>query len=240
MKTLLSVAALVVSIACASAQLGGPPMTADAAMVKLFGDTKAFSANAQARLLDKNQKEVMAMPITMALRDGKLRSEMNISDIKSSSVPSEASAMMKQAGMDKMVTIVDPATQKTYMIYPGLKSYAEQVATEVDTTKANVEFAEVGTETIDGHSCVKKKVTTTDSKGRPQEMFVWQAKDMKNFPIQMSVPQKENTLIVKFEQPKLEAPSASLFELPADYTKYSSLQAMMQAAMMKMFSNQLK
>jgi hypothetical protein len=34
----------------------------------------------------------------------------------------------------------------------------------------------------------------------------------------------------------LETPDAALFETPSDYTKYDSVQALMQAAMMKMFS----
>ena len=48
--------------------------------------------------------------------------------------------------------------------------------------------------------------------------------------------QQSNTLIVKFQPPKLETPEAALFEVPVSYTKYPSVQALMQAAMMKMFS----
>jgi hypothetical protein len=50
----------------------------------------------------------------------------------------------------------------------------------------------------------------------------------------MQMAQKGNTLIVKYQAPKLESPEASLFEIPAGYTKYPSVQALMQAAMMKM------
>ena len=57
-----------------------------------------------------------------------------------------------------------------------------------------------------------------------------------NFSIQMEVPQKSNKLIVKFQTPKLETPAATLFDLPTGYSKYDNIQALMQAAMMKMFS----
>jgi hypothetical protein len=240
MKKLLLAAALITSIVSASAQMGGPPNAASAAMIKLFGDTKAFSANAHARMLDKDQKEMISMPITMALRDGKLRSEMNMADLKGSAMPPEAAAMMKQAGMDKMVTIVRPDKKVTQILYPGLKSYAEQAIPESEVAAEKVEFTDVGKEEVDGHPCLKKKVVTTDSKGRAQEMFVWQATDMKNFPIQMEVPQRSNKLIVKFQKPKLETPDAALFDMPAGYTKYDNVQALMQAAMMKMFSEQAK
>jgi len=64
---------------------------------------------------------------------------------------------------------------------------------------------------------------------------VWQATDLKKFPLQMQMAQRANTLIVKFQPPKLEAPDAALFDVPAGYTKYASVQELMQAAMMKMF-----
>ena len=237
MKKLLLVAALVASVVSASAQFSSPPTGVNAEMLKLFGDTKAFSAKATARLLDKDQKETLSMPLTMALRDGKLRSEMNMSEIQGNAIPAEAASMMKQAGMDQMITLVLPGKKATVISYPGLKSYAEMPFTESEKTETKVEFTDMGKETLDGHPCLKKKLTTTDSKGRPQEMFVWQATDLKNFPIQMELPQRSNRLIVKFQAPKLETPDAALFDLPAGYTKYDSIQMLMQSALMKMFSN---
>lgn len=241
MKKLLLAGALAVSIVSASAQFNAPPTGVSAEMLKLFGDTKAFTAKAEARLLDKEQKETMSMPLSMAMRDGKLRSELNMSDMKGQAIPAEAAAMMKQAGMDQMITIARPDKKTTVISYPGLKSYAEMPFSESEKAVGEkVEFTDVGKETLDGHPCLKKKLTTTDSKGRPQEMFVWQATDLKNFPIQMELPQRSNKLIVKFQAPKLETPDAALFDLPAGFTKYDSIQMMMQAAMMKMFSNGAK
>ncbi len=240
MKKLLFAAALVASIVSGSAQFSSPPTGVNAEMLKLFGDTKAFSAQATARLLDKDQKETLSMPISMALRDGKLRSELNMSEMQGNAIPAEMAGMMKQAGMDHMITLVLPDKKATIISYPGLKSYAEMPFSENEKKEEKVEFTDVGKETLDGHPCLKKKLTTTDSKGRPQEMFVWQATDLKNFPIQMELPQRSNKLVVKFQPPKLETPDAALFALPAGYTKYDSMQAMMQAAMMKMFSNGAK
>jgi hypothetical protein len=240
MKKLLLVAALVASIVSASAQFNSPPTGVNAEMLKMFGDTKAFSAKATARLLDKDQKETLSMPLTMALRDGKLRSELNMSDMQGQAIPAEVAGMMKQAGMDQMVTLVLPDKKATVISYPGLKSYAEMPFSESEKKEEKVEFTEVGKETIDGQACVKKKFTTTDSKGRTQELFVWQATGLKNFPIQMELPQRSNKLLIKFQAPKLETPDAALFDLPAGYTKYDNFQMMMQSAMMKMFSNGAK
>jgi hypothetical protein len=54
----------------------------------------------------------------------------------------------------------------------------------------------------------------------------------------MQLTQGGNKLMLKFQSPKLEAPDASLFEVPAGYTRYPSLQALMQGAMMKMLGGQ--
>ena len=236
MKKFFFALTLGASLASAFAQLGTPQTGVNAAMLQMFGDTKAFTAKAEARILDKDQKEVSSLPLTMALRDGKLRAEMDLSEVKYGAIPPEASAMMKQAGMDKMISVVRPDKKATIISYPGLKSYAEVPFSENEAAGEKAEFTDVGKETIDGHPCAKKKITSRDSKGRPQEAFVWQASDLKNFPVQMQMAQRKNTLIVKFQPPKLEQPDAALFDTPATYTKYNSVQELMQAAMMKMFS----
>jgi hypothetical protein len=215
-------------------QSGAPATGINATMLKMFGDTKTFTAQANARLLDGNQKEISAIPMTMSMRDNKLRTEMDMSQVKGGSIPPEAAGMLKQVGMDRMVTLVRPDKKATIMLYPGLQSYAEVPFTEEEASEAKVESTALGTETIDGHPCRKTKLTSSDAKGGKQEAIVWQATDLKNFPIQMQMAQRGNTLLVKFQSPKLEAPDASLFEVPTGYTKYPSLQALMQAAMMKM------
>ncbi len=234
MKTIFSLAVISLSLLTASAQMSGPGTGINAAMLKLFGDTKAFSAKARAQMFDQNQKEVSSMPMSIALRDGKMRADIDMTDVKMGGMPAEAAAMIKPAGMDKMVTIVQPQQKVTLLLYPTLLSYAE-IPTKEDDFSGKMETAEVGKETIDGQACRKMKLTATDASGKVQEAFVWQATGLKNFPIQMQMAQKANTLIVKFENPKLETPEASLFEAPAGYTKYPNMQAMMQAAMMKMF-----
>jgi hypothetical protein len=235
MKRILFSVLLVGVVVSLSAQIRGPSPGVNAQMLKMFGDTKAFSANAEARVLDRDQKEISAMPMTMAMRDGKLRSEMDVSQVKGSAIPPEAAAMMKQAGMDKMVTLILPDKKTTLISYPGLQSYAEMRFSEEDASDEKLVSTEAGKESIDGHPCTKTKLTSTDAKGKTHEAFIWQATDLKKFPIQMQMAQSSQTLIVKFQPPRFEQPDAALFEPPAGYTKYPSIQALMQAAMMKMF-----
>lgn len=215
---------------------GAPQTGINAAMIKMFGDIKAFSAKADVRVLDQEQKETSAMPMTMALRDGKLRTEMDLSEVKMAGVPPEAAAMMKQAGMDKMVSLIQPEKKVTTLVCPNLRAYADLPVTEEELGDT-VETKELGEEKINGHACKKIRLTSTDAKGKTHEATVWRAKDLKDFPVQMEMKQKSNTVVVKFQDPKLETPAASQFEIPSSYAKYASFQAMMQAAVMKMLSD---
>lgn len=237
MKKLFAVLVLLALVCPAPAQLGGSSTPGlNAAMIKMFGETKAFSAQAEARILDKELKEISILPMTVALREGKLRAEMDLSELKGGQIPAEAAAMLKGSGMDRMVTLILPEKKLTVIMYPGLNSYAEMANAEETLGDEKFETAELGSETLDGHACTKTKFTTTDAKGKKQDAIVWKAKDLKGFPIQMQVAQKNNTMILKFKNPKLEQPEASLFVMPSNYTKYPSVQALMQAAMMKMFT----
>jgi hypothetical protein len=170
------------------------------------------------------------------LREGKLRGELNLSEAKSSAMPTELVTAMKQAGMDKVITIVRADKKATFVSYPGAQAYTEVPFRTNELALEKIEFTEVAKETIDGHPCVKKKTSIADSRGRPQEFFVWHASDLKDFPLQMELPQRANKVIVKLQSPKMETPDVSVFDVPASYTKYTNAQDLMQAAMMKMFS----
>ena len=149
-------------------------------------------------------------------------------------MPADAMAMLKETGMDKMQMLITPEKKSTMLIYPGLQAYAALPISDEEMANSKVETTDVGKETVDGHPCIKRKVTTTDEKGKTKEAFVWAATDLKSFPLKMQMQQKKNTIHIHYSAPSLEKPDAALFEVPTGYTKYDSVQGLMQAAMMKM------
>lgn len=221
----------------AIAQPAGPGGTGiNAAMLSFFGDTKAFSSKADVRVTDRAGKEKAQMPMQMFLLDGKLRAEMDLSQMKGGEMPPEAVLMLKQTGMDKMVTVTRPDKLVTLMIYPGLQAYAEVPMTpeEASTKDLKIEKTAAGKEIIDGHPCSKNKITVTDAKGKKHEATVWNASNLKDFPIQMQIQEDGMVTTIRQTEPKFEKPGASLFDVPAGYTKHANVQALMQAAMLKM------
>jgi hypothetical protein len=73
----------------------------------------------------------------------------------------------------------------------------------------------------------------TDGKQAKYEATVWNAKDLKNFPVKIQHTQEGVESTLYFKDVKLAKPDASLFEPPAKYKKYSNMQELMQQEIMK-------
>jgi hypothetical protein len=172
-----------------------------------------------------------------AFLKGDLRTEMDQSKMKGGNIPPQAADRMKQMGMDKVVTVFHTASRVTYFIYPGLKSYCEIKSPnrEASTNEPpQFEVTPLGKEAVDGHPCEKNKITITRDNGAPHEIIAWQATDLKKFPIKTEMVENGNSITTHFHDIKLTAPDASLFQPPADFTKYDSMQAMMMGSMQRM------
>lgn len=230
--------ALVLTFNNASAQMGGPggPGGMSATIIKLFGDNRAFTAKAEVELLDGAQKQVALMPMDFSLLDKNIRVEMDLTQAKNREMPPGTLESLKQMGMARVTSIVNPSKKLAYVLYPDQKvllSFAlpnEQTNTPAGS---NLEKKALGNETVDGHPCVKNKVTLTDDTGRPVDVVLWNATDLKDFPVQIQTKEGENTSMMRFRQVQLTKPDAALFEPPSDYSRFESQQEMMQAILKK-------
>ncbi len=210
-------------------QLGGP-------ISKLFGDNQKFSAVLEMQVTDKTGKPIN-LPGKISYDTGNSRFELNLSDIKGGNMPPNAAAQMKSMGLDQMVTIARPDKKNVYLIYPGLQSYVEMPLPNAGSALTNgdykMETTEIAKETLDGHPCVKNKVIVTDKDGIKHESTVWNATDLKQFPVKIQTAESGDDVIMVFKNISLAKPGANAFEAPADYTKYDNVQTMMQQQVMK-------
>jgi len=130
---------------------------------------------------------------------------------------------LKQAGLDRMVSIFRPDKKATYLVYPGVQSYQElplaKGEAEAYEQGLRPEKTVLGKETLDGHPCVKNKVIVKSGKGPVLEAFTWNATDLKDFPLQIEMKENGNTMRMYFTQVRLIKPDARQFELPANYSK---------------------
>jgi len=235
-KTFLLIATLVaLGLAPAFAQFGPQAPHFGGALDKLFGEHQAFSAVMEFQT-GGPAGENITMPGKFSFDTGKSRFEMNLSEMQGSKMPPDAAAHMKVMGMDTMISISRPDKKLVYIVYPGLNSYAEMTPQDPSATAAanfKLETTELGKETVDGHDCVKNKVIVTDKDGKQHESTVWNATDLKNFPVKIVSTEQGHDSTMLFKNISLAKPAAGNFEVPSGFTKYDNVQTMMQTEMMK-------
>lgn len=243
-KTLSSLLVLTAAVISVPAQLpglgGGLPTTAPGAdfatFAQIFGKTANFTARSEVRVLDKNQKETISTAMDFAMLDNKLRLEIDATATKNKDVPPEATAGLKQMGMDQVQVIMRPDRQSVYFVFPKAAMHINMPMEKSDldaAAKATVKTEALGKETLDGHPCVKNKVTITSAKGEPQELTVWNATDLKNLPIQTVQKQGEDTIVTRYSRIQPGKADAKQFEPPTGSEEFKGMAEFMQGMMKK-------
>jgi hypothetical protein len=207
--------------ALAQVPTGGAGTGVNAAFVKLFGSVGAFTAKAETLVVDQSQHQLVRMPMEFASLDGKVRLDIDLTKVQSADFTASTLATIKQAGMDRMISVFRPDKKVTYLIYPGVQSYQElaqpKAETEATEKGLKLEKSALGKETLDGHPCVKNKVVVKSSKESVLEAVVWNATDLKDFPIQIEMKEKDRTVRMHFTDVRFLKPEAKQFEIPAAY-----------------------
>jgi hypothetical protein len=150
---------------------------------------------------------------------------------------------VENPAMKGLVTISLADAKKTIMLNTAGKTYFEQPIQDQQSAP-NIHDADmvfdkkkVGTDTIDGHPCVKYDAVFY-RKSKPEEKYkavIWEAQDLKEFNIQSEItvppnpkhPGSGGKMVMKFKDIKLGAATASMFEVPGDYRKVNSMQEVM-------------
>jgi hypothetical protein len=215
----------------------------NAALVRLFGEHKAFTAQLRIRMTDGQGAETLNAPMRFALLDGKMRGELDVTQLKSKDLPALAASAARSVGMEKVVTLVRPDKAETYLLYPAFQSciVAPIDASDLAALKkpAKIQRTPLARETLDGHPCVKSKVVVTEPDGRQHEAVVWHASDLKDFPLHIRTVDGADTLDLHFSQIRFVRPVATEFDLPAGTARYTEVQDMTQAVMKKLLKDAL-
>jgi hypothetical protein len=205
--------------------------------VRLFGENAAFSATIETQINGASADQTIKMSGKMFLDHGSFRFEVDLSQVTSAKMPPGTAAQMKAMGMDKMIAITRSDKKTSYQIYPGLQAYVENPLPEADTTKADADYkyetTELGHETVDGHPCVKNKAVVTDPQGNKSESTIWNATDLKKFPVKIEQLHDGGVTTLLFKDVNFAKPEATLFDPPSGLAKYDNVQTLIQQQMMK-------
>ena len=157
--------------------------------------------------------------------------------MKAASLQAGAGSKLKSLGMDKMIVISRPDKKLSYTIYPGWRVYVETPTQGADAEKSETDFkmesTAAGNEVMAGHDCVKNTVVVTDKDGSRYESTVWNATDLNKFPVKIEQTQGNSLVTMTFTDVRLFKPDAAMFEPPANYKKYDSMNSVIQDMMME-------
>jgi hypothetical protein len=201
----------------------GSPTGINAAFVKLLGDVSAFSARLEAQVLDKSGQEWVRMPMDFAALDNKIRMDINLEQTVSRDLSATIITALKNAGMQQIVSIFRPDQNATFILYPGAKKYTSMALAKGESEALQkglqVEKKAIGKEKIDGHDCVKNKVSIKNEKGTVLEAITWNAPDLKDLPIQIETQEKDKRVMMRFTKVQFAKPDAKQFDVPKDYVQ---------------------
>lgn len=134
----------------------------------------------------------------------------------------------------------------TYSLFPDKKKYVvndedPQIREATAASRASLEanppqIEDLGTETFEGEACLKRRVTM-EQRGVRSEMIMLFSPKHKNMPVKMTMkatvpvapgqPGMPVQSVILFKNYDFSVPADGLFEIPADYAKAASMQAVM-------------
>jgi hypothetical protein len=187
---------------------------------------KDFYAVVHSVSLNKSENKSWIMDAPLWITGPKMKMEMDLTQMFQASGGKDAS----QSPMSRM-TMLNRGDKKTgYTLYPNVQKYIVHTETEDPVgEKPKVEKTKVGSETIDGHPCDKYRVVITYKNEKPQEGFIWNARDLGGMTIRSEVENKDFKITTDLKKIVLKSSPASVFEIPQGYTQAKDFMELMMS-----------
>lgn len=115
--------------------------------------------------------------------------------------------------------IMELSQHNNYMVMNGM---CMQMATQpqqnpfAQAQDATIDRSPAGTDTVDGHACKVENLTVTSHNGKATKMKVWEADDLKGFPVKVEMQTEKGPVTVEYKDISFDAPAVSLFTHPQD------------------------
>jgi hypothetical protein len=212
---------------------GGSPAHLNSGLIRVLGPTNSFSAKADVRVLDRaGNKESVNLTMSFAQLYTRVRAEIDMAKIKSKEIGSNDVATLRQLGLDQLITVIRLDRMTAMYAYPTLRGYVEMSLPEEEPERWYM--AATDTETIDGHPCVKYKITSEGRRGEKEKLqaYVWKARDLRNLPVKAQIYQPDAVVIMQFKDIKASRPQWGLFDPPIGYTRYETMEALTLSRML--------
>lgn len=221
----------------ALAQFDGPGSPGvSASLIRMFGTNFAFTAQVEYQALDRRNQERVGLPLSFARLGNKIRVTVDMARMRNRERP-DALAQLKPLGMDQVVSVIRPDQKTTWVLFPKLSS-AVKLSMPAGEAEAFVKPGKMartplGPEPMEGHPCMKYLVVATDAQGKRHEATVWNATDLRDFPVCVATREGDDTVVMRFRQVQFVTPDAAAFEPPPGYTQCADMQVLMAGPVVK-------
>jgi len=141
------------------------------------------------------------------------------------------SGNLLRVDLDNKFHVTDLVRNSTWAVHPercshvggpDVRSYPFSILNNYNVEQSPSDEKEK--ETIDGHVCKIERATFTSKEDRPivVKMKLWEAEDLKSFPIKIEITSSTRTITVTYKDVNLDPPDPSLFKLPAKCPDFRS------------------
>ena len=187
---------------------------------------KDFTAVVHSVTLNKSDNQSWAMEAPLWVTGRKMKMDLDMTGMSQAAGAQGA----EQLPLGRMMIITRGDRKTGYTLYPNVKKYLVHTEGGERGERPKVEKTKVGSETIDGHSCDKFKVTVTYRNGKAEEGFIWNARDLGGMTIRSEVETKDVKVTTDLRNIVLKASPPTVFEIPAGYTQAKDVMELMQPA----------
>jgi hypothetical protein len=211
------------------------------ALRAVFGTNRVFTATGRAQVSLPGPGGTMVLAVTNAMSGDNLRF-----DLRPLNVPGggdmDIAALLGGLGMDQFTLLGLADGKGSYVVYPGLKAYApvEPAAGASALAAPKIARTSLGQEIVAGRKCEKQQVTITTPGSAPQSLTVWNAPELRGFPMQIEMAAQGATVRITYGDVRFAAPPAAAFAVPAGYERHGSVEEMMQAMIQQAMQDMLK
>lgn len=212
-----------------------------AAFSEFFSDSREFTARAELSLPNRNPGD--SIPIGLAMSEGRMRWQLNMAQVRSAHFPSEGVALFKQMKMDSMILYLQP-NANLMAAFPRMKAWVETPMPKATTIQEEAQAkiggmrkTPVGKETVDGHPCIKYRLTVPEDNDPNQVAVTWEAADLNDLPIRMMVKTDGQVYGVQLRNIRPGKPDQRLFQPPPGYTKRDSFTSLIQEGLLQNMAN---
>lgn len=142
--------------------------------------------------------------------------------------PQHTGPRRRKSGPEGMLYSFDVNHGTGFVMSEALLGYAPfTTALRHSLQHTNAPMPTAQTMQIEGHTCVRETITVHSGDGTAAAFSVWRAEDLHHWPLRIISADGTNAASLELTQVHPDTPRLELFQPPADFTRYDSVEAMM-------------